>query len=186
MNTTKTTAIAFIIGWLATALCGSAAAQTSASFKLTENVINAGGNPLDGNRPASVSFKISHDAIGDAAIGGALSSASYRADGGFVVSYRPAGEVHGVRFLDGTNLSWNLEPSVGTYNLYRDDLASLPGNFGDCYQSALAGPPFVETAEPGQGSAWFYLVTAENRLHQEGTKGHRSNGAERPNTVPCP
>ena len=186
MSTKKTTAIAGTIVWLATVLGGSAAAQTSASFKLTEDVINAGGNPLDGNRPASASFKISHDAIGDAAIRGTLSSASYRADGGFVVRYGPVGEVHGVRFLDGTNLTWNHEPSAETYNLYRSTLASLPGNFGSCLQFGLAGPPFVENAEPEQGSGWYYLVTAENRLRQEGTKGHRSNGAERPNTAPCP
>ena len=181
----KTTIGLLLGGWLAAALCGPAAAQTSTSFKLTENVLNAGGNPLDGARPASASFTISYDALGDAVAGSALISASYRAEGGFVIRYRPAGEVHGVRFTDGTSLSWDDGASVGTYNLYRNTLASLPGDLGGCYQSALAGPPFVETATPPSGSGWFYLVTAENLLHQEGSKGHRSDGTERPNAAPC-
>jgi hypothetical protein len=186
MNTKQTAAIAVTIGWLATVLCGSAAAQTSASFKLTENVINAGGNPLGGTRPTSASFRIPHDSIGDPAVRGLLSSASYRAEGGFVARYRPAGEAQGVRFMNQTTLVWDHEPSVGTYNLYRNTLASLPGNPAGCLQSTLAQPTFVETATPAVGSGWYYLVTAENRLGQEGTKGHRSNGAERPNSAPCP
>lgn len=181
----RTTGGMLLGGWLAAALCGPAAAQTSTSLKLTESVLNAGGNPLDGARPASASFRISHDALGDATTGSALISASYRAEGGFVIRYRPAGLVHGVRFTDETSLSWDDEALVGTYNLYRNTLASLPGDFGSCYQSALAGPPFVETATPASGSGWFYLVTAESLLHEEGSKGHRSDGTERPNPAPC-
>ena len=168
------------------ALCGHAYAQTSASFKLTENVVNAGGNPQGAIRPASASFKISLDAIGGAAPRGALSSASYRGDGGFAARYAPPGEVRDVRFVDKTNLTWSHEPSVGTYNLYRNTLASLPGDYGSCYQSALVGPQFLETDAPAQGSGWLYLVTAENRLREEGTKGHTSSGAERSNPSSCP
>lgn len=175
-----------LAGPLLAALCGHAAAQTSASFKVTESVINAGGHPLDANRPASASFRISHGAIGDAAGRGTLSSASYRGDGGFVARYAPPGEVYGVQFLDKINLTWSHEPSVGTYNLYRNTLASLPGNFGGCYQSALAGSQFGETDAPPEGSGWHYLITAENRLREEGTKGHTSSGAERSNPSACP
>jgi hypothetical protein len=32
----------------------------------------------------------------------------------------------------------------------------------------------------------FYLVTGENRLGEEGTKGRTSTGAERVNPTPCP
>jgi hypothetical protein len=167
-------------------LCGPASAQTSASFKVTESVINAGGHPLDASRPGSASFRISHGAIGDAAARSVLSSASYRGDGGFVARYAPPGEVHGVQFLDKINLTWSHEPSVGIYNLYRSTLASLPGNYGSCYQPALVGPPYGETDAPAQGSGWLYLVTAENRLREEGTKGHTSSGAERSNLSACP
>ena len=168
------------------ALCGPAEAQTSASFKLTENVVSSGGHPLDASRPASASFRISFGAIGDAALRGALSSASYRGDGGFVGRYAPPGEVSGVRFVDKTNLTWSHEPSVKTYNLYRNTLASLPGNFGGCYQAALVTPSFGETAAPTPGSGWHYLVTAKNRLREEGNKGRTSSGAERSNPSSCP
>ena len=167
-------------------LAGPAAAQTGATFKLTETVVNAGGNPRDGHRPESANFRISHDAIGDGVAGGRLTSPSYRAEGGFVVAYGPSAEVLGVRFSNRTTLTWNYDPSGGTYNLYRNTLASLPGDYGTCYQSTLSGPPFADPAAPAQGSGWFYLVTADNRLRQEGTKGHRSDGAERPNGTPCP
>ncbi len=168
------------------ALCAPAAAQTSAGFRLTESVMNAGGNPRDGSRPASASYRISHDALGAALTGGALTSPAFRAEGGFVGRYRPAGEVPDVRFADRTTLTWNHDPSAGAYNLYRDALASLPGNYGGCYRSALAGPPFVEAAAPAGGTGWFYLVTVENRLGEEGTKGRRSDGTERTNPAPCP
>ena len=36
------------------------------------------------------------------------------------------------------------------------------------------------------GACLFYLVTARNRLGEEGTKGYRSPGIERPNDAPCP
>jgi hypothetical protein len=175
-----------VAGWVVAAVCGPAAAQTSASFKVTESVVHAGGNPLDGARPTSASFRVGHDAIGDGAVGSAMASTSYRAAGGFVGRYRPAGEVPGVRFTDRTSLHWNHDPSARTYNLYRNVLSSLPGNYGSCYQSGLAASPFVEAGAPAQGSGWYYLVTAENLLRQEGTKGQRSDGSERPNAEPCP
>jgi len=172
--------------WIGAVLCGSAAAQTSASFKLAESVINAGGNPRDGSGLASASFGISHDTIGDAAVGPGQNSTTYRAEAGFLVRYAPAGEVHGLRFDGAMSLAWNHEPSAAAYNLYRATLVSLPGSYGSCHQSALADPFFTEAAAPPQGSGWYYLVTAKNRLAQEGTKGAGSDGTERPNPAPCP
>ncbi len=168
------------------ALCGPATAQTSASFKLTEQAVNSGGHPLDAARPESASYRITLGAIGDAAVRGASASASYRGDGGFVLRYAPPGEVQGVRFLDKVNFAWNNEPSIGSYNLYRNTLASLPGTFGSCHQSALVAPQFGETAVPAPASGWLYLVTAKNRLREEGTKGRTSSGALRINPSPCP
>jgi hypothetical protein len=175
-----------VAGSMLVVACGIARAQTSASFKLTEHAINAGGHPLDTSRPASAGFRISHDALGDAAVRSVLSSASYRADGGFVGRYAPPGEVQGVRFLDKISLTWSHEPSSGAYNLYRNTLASLPGDYGSCYQPALVGPTFGESDAPAPGSGWHYLVTAENRLREEGTKGHTSSGAVRSNPTACP
>jgi hypothetical protein len=165
---------------------GAARAQTSANFKVAESVINAGGNPNDATRPASASFRVSFAAIGDAAMRSAPSSTSYRGDVGLIARYRPPGEVQSLRFLDKVNLAWNHEPSMGTYNLYRNTLATLPGNFGGCYQSALSQPQFGEIDMPLAGPGWFYLVTARNRLREEGTKGTMTGGAVRSNTSPCP
>jgi hypothetical protein len=39
---------------------------------------------------------------------------------------------------------------------------------------------------PAIGTAFFYFVTAENLLDEEGTKGLDSLGHERPNSSPCP
>jgi hypothetical protein len=39
---------------------------------------------------------------------------------------------------------------------------------------------------PSVTTGYFYLVTADNRLDEEGTKGFRSNGTERGNPAPCP
>lgn len=186
MKPTTMTGRLLLAGALVAALRGPASAQTSASFEVTEHVINAGGHPLDASRPASASFRISHGAIGDAAVQRTLSSASYGGNGGFVARYAPPGEVQGVQFLDKIDLSWSHEPSVGAYNLYRNTLASLPGNYGSCYQSALVAPPFGESEVPAQGSGWHYLVTAENRLREEGTKGRTGSGAERSNPAACP
>jgi hypothetical protein len=186
MTTKKRTGAILVAGLLLATPFGPAVAQSSASFALAEAVINAGGNPLDGTRPTSASFRISLDSIGDPAARRMLSSASYRAEGGFVARYLPADEVQGVRFVNQSTVVWNHEPSVGTYNLYRNTLASLPGNLGICLQSALAQPTFTDAATPAAGAGWYYLVTAENRLRQEGTKGHGSDGAERPNAAPCP
>jgi hypothetical protein len=181
----KRAAGVLVAAWIVAALSEPAAAQASASFVLSENAIHAGGNPRDGARPESASFRITPDAIGDAAGASSLASDSYRAEGGFVVRYRPPGDVHGVRFTSKVELTWDHEPSSVTYNLYRDTLASLPGGYGSCEGSA-AGPPFVDSGAPAQGAGWYYLVTAENRLWQEGTKGRRSDGTERTNAAPCP
>jgi hypothetical protein len=162
-------------------------AQSSASFKLEEHAFNTGGHPLDGAVFTSTSFKVSLDAIGDAALGSTMSSASFRMDGGFVGTYPPPGEVPGLRFTGHDTLAWNPERSVGIYNLYRDLMSSLSGlGYGNCEQQDLASETATDTDVPPLEDGYFYLVTAENRLGEEGTKGFDGNGTERANTAPCP
>jgi hypothetical protein len=163
-----------------------AVAQQSANFKLTEFTLNAGGDPLNGSSAASPSWKISLDALGDAILGVGTSSASWHMDSGFVDVYRSAGEVQKVRWTSSTLLNWDPEKSVGVYNLYRDLIGNLPGAFGNCFQSSVTGESWTDASIPGLNTAWFYLVTAENRLSEEGTKGYSTGGAERPNPSPCP
>jgi len=171
---------------LALALAPAAAsAQTSASFRQTEHVINAGGTPLQGAGPASASYRVKLGAIGESVLGSGASSASYRADGGFVGAYPPPLEATGLRWTSRTALTWSPEKSVGTYNLYRDLLGSVAAA-GTCFQSSLPTNAATDAAKPAAGQGFFYLVTARNRLREEGTKGSRSNGTLRPNASPCP
>ena len=160
--------------------------QQSASFKLKESAVNAGGRPLNGTVAASASFRIALDSIAENAPARGLTSSSFRMDSGLISAYPPPGETLGLRFTDRTTLRWTPEKSVGTYNLYRDLLAALPGNYGTSFKAAIAGTTWVDSTTPPTGAGWFYLVTAENRLAEEGTKGYRSDNVERSNPLPCP
>jgi len=175
-----------LVGIVAALASTSSPAQQSGSFKLEEHVFNAGGHPEQGSVLASNGFKISLDAIGDATSGPTPSSASYRVDGGFVAAYPPPGEVVELRFDDQITLSWHEERSVGSYQLYRDAVDTLAGDYGSCQQSGIVGTSASDFDTPLAGTAWFYLVTARNRLGEEGTKGFDGGGAERSNSVPCP
>ena len=170
------------------ALVGTPAlAQQSTSYKLTESAVNAGGRPLNGAGAASASYRVSFDAIGDAAAGATLSSASHRVGSGFVAGFPPPGETRGLRFPDRTTLRWDPEPSVGVYNLYRDFVSALAGGgTGTCFVNGVSTEQASDAGSPGAGKGFFYLVTAKNRLGEEGTKGTRSSGSERPNPAPCP
>jgi len=98
----------------------------------------------------------------------------------------PPGEVRNQIWTDKTTMVWDHEPSLGTYNLYRDAISAMPGGFGACLQSAIATESAIDTALPTVGAGWFYIVTARSNLGQEGTKGFQSSGAERSNPAPCP
>jgi hypothetical protein len=172
---------------LALAASAPALAQQSASYKLTESAVNAGGRPVNGAGAASASFRVSFDAIGDAVSGATLASASYRVGSGFVAWFPPPGEARGLRFSDRTTLRWDPEPSVGSYSLYRDFVSALAGGgTGACFVNSVPTEQASDGGSPGAGKGFFYLVTARNRLGEEGTKGHRSSGSERPNPAPCP
>ena len=166
----KLALVLVVAGWLGS---GPARSQESASFRLTESVLNAGGRPVDGAIASSPSFRVELDALGDAV-------------SDFVAVYAPPGEVAGLRFDDHVSLRWNPERSAGTYNLYRAALASLATlTYGGCAQTSIAGVSTSDTDPLVSGAGFFYLVTVENRLAYEGTKGYRSDGIERGGTV-CP
>ena len=108
-------------------------------------------------------------------------------DAGLVPAYPPPREVTGLVFLDDDTLHWDPEPSVGVYNLYRDTLPALPeGGYGSCDQQGLTTTGATDVAPPpGVGDGYFYLVTAENRLAEEGTKGFDTGAVERQGNA-CP
>jgi hypothetical protein len=160
-------------------------AQTSASYQLTESVFNAGGSPAP--VLTSTSYQVTLDSVGDSVSGGTLSSASYNSSPGFPAAYPPPGEVATVRFTDPTTLTWTPEGSTGTYNLYRGLLTDLPGSYGACKLPAnIPGETATDVDVPPSGQCYFYLVTAKNRLAEEGTMGTDSVGVEHPNPSPCP
>jgi hypothetical protein len=162
--------------------------QESPSYRLTEHSFNAGGRPNDGGTASSASFLLSLDALGQETVGRPLGSASYRMEGGFVSAYPPPGEATGLLFLDADTLAWDPEPSAGHYNLYRDLLSSLAGlGYGQCEEHGLTTTTTTDTDIPSPaGEGYFYLVTAANRLREEGTKGWDSDLGERPNPNACP
>ena len=163
-----------------------AAAQSSTSYRITDQVFNNGGGPLGAVFPSSPGFIISLDAIGDMVGGTQTGSASFQAAGSFVVSNRPPGEVTGLEFADLITLAWDAEPSVGDYEVYRSEVPELVfGDTGLCLASQISDLLVYEPFDPDPGHAWFYLVTARNRLGEEGTKGYHSNGSERPNLTAC-
>lgn len=163
-----------------------AVAQQSASFKLEEHVFNAGGHPADGVTLSSSGYRLTLDALGEAVAGTGAAGASYVTDAGFASVYPPPGEVGGLLFLDGTGLQWGAERSVGVYNVYRDLVSSLAGlQYGACWQQDLTTPSTSDSTPVPAADGFFYLVTAENRLGEEGTKGFRGDGNERQG-IACP
>ena len=149
-----------------------ALAQQSASFKLEEHTFNAGGNPNQGVFPASASFRFTLDSLGENAVAIGLTSPSFQLDSGFPTAYPPPAEVEGLLLTDNVTLVWNIEKSIGSYNLYKDLLSSLSTlNYGTCTQEDIADETTTDVAVPSSGNGFFYLVTAENKLTEEGTKG---------------
>jgi hypothetical protein len=162
-------------------------AQSSATYKIDVRVLNAGGHPAAGTVLTSASYTITPDAIGDALAPTGLSSASFSVRGGTGAAHRPPGELAGLDFITKTTLNWLVEPSAGTYNVYRGGLgAILPSGFGGCQQYALPSPMASDVDAVPPGGGFFYLVTVTNFLAEEGTKGYSSNAVERPNNAPCP
>lgn len=162
-------------------------AQESASFKLKEHVLNAGGHPEAGTVVASASFEVSLDAIGEGAVSPGLGSASFNMGGGFLSAYPPPEEITGLIFTDKVTLEWDPEKSAGIYNLYRDLRSNLTGlGFGNCEQQELPSTTTMDSDPVPVSDGYFYLVTVENRLDEEGTKGFQTDGTQRNNAAPCP
>ena len=175
------------LGAVALLLGGAALAQDSASFKLTEYAFNAGGVPAEGAVAGSASFQITFAGTGESSAEITLGSPSFTMAAGFGSSYPPPGEVAGLLFNDPQTLGWDPEPSVGVYNMYRDLLSNLLTlGHGTCLQQDLDNATATDPGLPPVNDGYFYLVTAENQLSEEGTKGFASTGTERANPAPCP
>jgi hypothetical protein len=160
--------------------------QESASYRLNEHVLNAGGQPAAGSAAASASYTITFGSVGEGLAAVAPSSASFQLAGGFVAPYPPPGEVAGVILPASTTVTWGAEASAGTYNVYRDALTTLPAlGYGVCDQQGLTTTSAAAGPNPPARAGYFYLVTVENRLGEEGTKGFRTGPVERTGSA-CP
>lgn len=182
----RNSAIAGWLGLLALVGVTSAGAQSSASYRVESSSLNQGGRPSDGLIAQSASFRITLDAVGEAVPPLAAASASFGLSGGPTGLYAPPVEVQAVGFASSGTMSWAPMPSAMLYNLYRGVTGTLPGTFGSCLASNVATTGFNDPASPGTRSGYFYLVTGENRLGEQGTKGYQSNGAQRTSSPACP
>lgn len=165
-------------------IAAPALAQQSAGFQLEDHSLNSGGTTA-----TSASFRITLDALGaPVARTSALSAASYRMDIGLVPAYRPAGEVAALTIGPSkSELHWSAEPSAGDYAVYRESLATLSGTaWGSCLQSGLATTTADDPADPASGAGYFYLVSARNRLGEQGSLGETSNATVRTPASACP
>jgi len=160
-------------------------AQQSTSYKLKEHVLNAGGHPENGVIMSSPGFKVSLDSIGKSVSAAVLGSASFHMDAGFVNTFRPAGEISGLIFLDKNQLQWSAEPSASFYNLYRGTIGAVAElGYGACLKRYMTSTTTSDT-DPVSDGGFFYLATVENRLGEEGSKGFQTGGLERQGSV-CP
>lgn len=79
------------------------------------------------------------------------------------------GEVRELVFVDRVTLAWRAEERAGAYNVYRD---GAPFREGSASARRLAEQIVerhaVDAEQPGAGAAFFYLVTAVDRLGGEG------------------
>ena len=127
------------------------------------------------------------EAIGDTVGFAEPTSPSYGVTPGFVSAFGPASEVLALTFDDATTISWGGQPNATGYNIYSHDLGSLSGtDNGGCLESTVAGNSYLAVGTPAAAEGFFYLVTAINRLAEEGTPGSDSQGTERGNAGACP
>ena len=173
----------FLFPFLILACAASLLAQSSANYQIEQATLNNGGNPSP--VLSSPNFQVTLDAIGNGLALTGMASASYGMDAGFATDYRPPEEVLNLRFTSKTAFGWNPEPSVGTYSVYRGLLSDLSSGYGSCFSQGLNTPQGSDPGVPSPGQAVFYLITAENRIAEEGTMGNNSAGTPRPNTTPC-
>ncbi len=164
-------------------LSGVVLAQTSTNFNLEEYTFNAGGSPSQGVALKSASFSITLASIGNTVMATGLSSGSFSLDAGFGVAYPPPGEVGSLFLTDKQTLVWSAEPSAGVYHLYRDDTSD---RYGNCEEQDIAATTTTDAATPTTNNTFYYLVTVENRLAEEGTRGFQSDGTERLGAVDLP
>ena len=154
---------------------------------MDESTIHAGGHPIGGLGLTSANYRMSLDTVGEAVTAPLLSNSTNSMDVGFSRSYPPPAEVRQVVALgDKATFAWAPERSVGTYRVYRGYSTMPPAHYGFCRIGDVAGGSVLLEEAPDSGQQFFYLVTAQNMLFEEGITGYDSAGTPRGNPGPCP
>jgi hypothetical protein len=98
-------------------------------------------------------------------------------------------QVLNVEWDNNFRMVWDAEFSAVEYHIYRDDLANLSyASFGVCRDDLDTNRTDLQLddlEEPAPEAGFFYLVSAEDSLAEEGTLGY-ATGAERSNYGACP
>jgi hypothetical protein len=181
MNAPRAAAVALI------ALLGRTSQAAEVEYKIEEHALTAAGHPNQQLFLRSAGFRMTLDALGEAATHPPVWNGQFEMWGGFPGGFPPPGEIRGLRFDTKNTLVWEPEWSGGGYHVYRSTMSDGSGESG-CLWSGLK----EETAAADgairlvEGTRWFYLVAATNRLGEQGTLGIRSDGAERSFGPACP
>jgi len=171
--------------WVLVLAALPAAAQESASYRLVDHALNAGGVPAQGEIHVSAQFRLTLEAIaGPVGHLNALSK-GYDASGGLIAGLLPPTEVQGLAFTDGDTLTWNGHAAAGAFRLYREGLDGVAAAF-TCLTGDVPGPTADDGDAPSAGQGFAYLVTVTNTLGEEGTPGSTSNGTPRTLAGACP
>lgn len=186
MRPTQSILMMLALGAAAALAAPATLAQESASHRLEEQVFNAGGYPMAGVHPSSASHQLTIGSIGDPFGIGFLTGPGSTLQFGFVLPYAPPFEVLNVMFSNPTTLVWDPRLNAAGYNVYRGLISTLPGlAYGACLQQGIVPTTTTDATLPTPGTGFFYLVTMENGIAEEGTKGFASSGAERAGSA-CP
>lgn len=94
-----------------------------------------------------------------------------------------------LRWETTTTLAWDPVGDATRYNVYRGDLAALPGDYGSCRNASDPDPTDTTYEDPDvpqpSGAGFMYLVTATVGGVEQ-TLGRASDGTERTVASPCP
>ncbi len=156
---------------------GAAMAQSGANWSVEDHSFNSGGTPVEGDTPLSPSgWELTLASIGDATRPVTAAGLSYSVTVGFGSAFEVPGEVMNLVFTTAQTISWDADSSADQYNLYRDDTSD---GYGNCEEQGLLAVTTTDASAPTPGNTFHYLVTASNRVAQEGTKGFQTDMTER-------
>lgn len=151
--------------------------QSSENYDIEQSTFNSGGNPSP--ILSSLNYRMTLDSVGEGIVAVGVGSDSYEMETGFPSLYPPPGEVLNLLFTDKITLTWDAERSACGYYLYRGELVDLPFSYGSIVKPLITETYTTDEETPAPGGSFFFLLTAVNRIGEEGPKGSNSSGTPR-------